>query len=216
LKAKDEAEPGEARSRFGQGRVGNALYGSKIKLPAAQVLGPLGRSVPDAPLPIDAPIDHRTFREIVYSEEDEIGYLWFDFYKGAMSSLQCYRLRDAILHARARPTRVIVLLGGVDFWSNGINLNAIEAGADPGAESWRNINAINDLIFEILNTTSHLVVAGSAEARAASGRRKRQATCKLSHRGTAANVGQLLRTRPRVPRGSPTLCLQRKRAAKTK
>ena len=61
---------------------------------------------------------------------------------------------------RARMTRVIVLLGGADFWSNGINLNAIEASADPGAESWRNINAINDLIFEILNTMSHLVVAG--------------------------------------------------------
>ena len=116
--------------------------------------------MPDAPLPIDAPLDHRTFREIVYSEEDEIGYLSFDFYNGAMSTLQCYRLRDAYLHARARPTRVIVLLGGADFWSNGINLNAIEASADPGAESWRNINAINDLIFEILNTMSHLVVAG--------------------------------------------------------
>ena len=160
LKAKDEAEPGDARSRFGKGRVGNALYGSKIKLPATQVLGPLLRSVPDAPLPIDAPLDHRTFRQIVYSEEDEIGYLSFDFYNGAMSTLQCYRLRDAFLHARARPTRVIVLLGGADFWSNGINLNTIEASADPGAESWRNINAINDLIFEILNTMSHLVVAG--------------------------------------------------------
>ena len=160
LKAKDEAEPGDARSRLGQGRVSNSLYGSKIKLPATQVLGPLLRSVPDAPLPIDAPLDHRTFREIVYSEEDEIGYLSFDFYNGAMSTLQCYRLRDAFLHARARPTRVIVLLGGADFWSNGINLNAIEASADPGAESWRNINAINDLIFEILNTMSHLVVAG--------------------------------------------------------
>jgi putative two-component system protein, hydrogenase maturation factor HypX/HoxX len=160
LKAKDEAEPGDARSRFGQRSVGNALYGSKIKLPATQVLEPLLRTVPDAPLPIDAPLDHRTFREIVYSEEDEIGYLSFDFYNGAMSTLQCYRLRDAFLHARARPTKVIVLLGGADFWSNGINLNAIEASADPRAESWRNINAINDLIFEILNTMSHLVVAG--------------------------------------------------------
>ena len=27
-------------------------------------------------------------------------------------------------------------------------------------ESWRNINAIDDLIFEILNTMSHLVIAG--------------------------------------------------------
>ena len=123
-------------------------------------MGPLLRGVPEAPLPIDAPADHRTFREIVYKEEDEVGYLSFDFYNGAMSTSQCYRLRDAFLHARSRPTRVIVLLGGADFWSNGIHLNAIEASADPAAESWQNINAIDDLIFEILNTMSHHVIAG--------------------------------------------------------
>ena len=123
-------------------------------------MGPLLRGVPKAPLPIDAPADYRTFREIVYTEEDEVGYLSFDFYNGAMSTSQCYRLRDAFLHARSRPTRVIVLLGGADFWSNGIDLNAIEACADPAAELWRNINAIDDLIFEILNTMSHFVIAG--------------------------------------------------------
>jgi putative two-component system protein, hydrogenase maturation factor HypX/HoxX len=77
-----------------------------------------------------------------------------------MSTSQCYRLRDAFLHPRARPTRVIALLGGTDFWSNGIHLNAIEASTDPAMESWRNINAIDDLIFEILNTMSHFVIAG--------------------------------------------------------
>ena len=35
------------------------------------------------------PADHRTFREIVYTEEDEVGYLSFDFYNGAMSTSQC-------------------------------------------------------------------------------------------------------------------------------
>src|SRR4029077_6420562 len=107
LKAKDEAEPRGTGRRLAQGGPGNGLYGSKIKLPATQVLGPLLRNVPEAPLPIEAPVDHRTFREIVYSEEDEVGYLSFDFYNGAMSTQQCYRLRDAFLHARARPTRVI-------------------------------------------------------------------------------------------------------------
>ena len=131
-----------------------------IKLPATRALGPLLRGVPELPLPIDAPVDHRTFREIVYTEETHIGYLSFDFYNGAMSTAQCYRLRDAFLYARSRPTRVIVLLGGCDFWSNGIDLNAIEASADPAEESWRNINAIDDLIVEILGTTCHLVIAG--------------------------------------------------------
>ena len=138
-----------------------------IELPATQVLGPLLRSVPEAPLPIEAPADHRTFREIVYTEEGQVGYLSFDFYNGAMGTSQCYRLRDAFLHARSRPIRVIVLLGGSDFWSNGIHLNAIEASVDPAEEFWRNINAINDLIAEILDTMSHLVIAGFARRRPA-------------------------------------------------
>jgi putative two-component system hydrogenase maturation factor HypX/HoxX len=166
LKAKDEAEAQEVPCRLAQAGIGCELCDAEfclvagIKLPATQVFGPLLRGVPEAPLAIDAPADHRTFREIVYTEEDEIGYLSFDFYNGAMSTSQCTRLRDAFLHARSRPTRVIVLLGGADFWSNGIHLNTIEASADPAVESWRNINAIDDLIFEILNTMSHLVIAG--------------------------------------------------------
>jgi putative two-component system hydrogenase maturation factor HypX/HoxX len=166
LKAKGEADAEEANCRLAQAGIGCELCDAEvctiagIKLPATQVLGPSLRGVREAPLPIDAPTDHRTFREIVYSEEGQVGYLSFDFYNGAMSTSQCYRLRDAFLHARSRPTRVIVLLGGPDFWSNGIHLNAIEASADPAEESWRNINAIDDLIFEILNTMSHLVIAG--------------------------------------------------------
>ena len=108
-----------------------------IKLPAAQALGPLLRGMPGIRLPIDAPADHRTFREIVYTEDDEVGYLSFDFYNGAMSTSQCYRLRGAFLHARSRPTNVIVLQGGADFWWNSINFNVIEASVDPATESWR-------------------------------------------------------------------------------
>jgi putative two-component system hydrogenase maturation factor HypX/HoxX len=131
-----------------------------IKLPAAMVLGRLLDGVPEVPLPAGERCDHRTFREIVYREEDGAGYLSFDFYNGAMSTDQCWRLRDAFLYARSRPTKVIVLLGGAGFWSNGIHLNVIEASPDPAVESWRNINAINDLIFEIINTMSHVVIAG--------------------------------------------------------
>ncbi len=133
---------------------------SGIKLPATQVLGPLLRDAPEKPLPIDAPDDHRTFREIVYREDDKVGYLSFDFYNGAMSTAQCKRLRDAFLYARSRPTRVIVLLGGRDFWSNGIHLNVIEASANPADESWRNINAMDDLVHEVINTMSQFVIAG--------------------------------------------------------
>ncbi len=158
LKIKDGVETARNNDHHHHGGDPTPIAG--IKLPAAQVLGSLLLGVPEAPMPIDAPEDHRTFREIAYQEEDEVGYLSFDFYNGAMSTPQCAKLREAFLHACSRPTRVIVLLGGRDFWSNGIDLNAIEASADPAAESWHNINAIDDLVVEILGTTSHLVVAG--------------------------------------------------------
>ena len=71
------------------------------------------------------------------------------------------------MYARSRPTRVIVLFGGRDFWSNGIHLNLIEAAADPAEESWRNINAMDDLVLAILTATAHVTIAalyGSAGA----------------------------------------------------
>jgi putative two-component system hydrogenase maturation factor HypX/HoxX len=131
---------------------------AEIKLPAMQVLGEFFRT-PQSMLGIGASVDYRTFREIRYLEQDEVGYLYFDFYNGAMSTEQCYRLRDAFLFARTRPTKVIVLFGGQDFWSNGIHLNVIEAASEPAVESWRNINAIDDLIYEVLNSMSHLVIS---------------------------------------------------------
>src|SRR5207248_7618485 len=60
---------------------------------------------------------------------------------------------------RRRPTKVIVLMGGTDFWSNGIHLNMIEAADDPAHESWRNIQAMNDLVRELITTESHLVIS---------------------------------------------------------
>jgi putative two-component system protein, hydrogenase maturation factor HypX/HoxX len=97
--------------------------------------------------------------EIRYEEEGEVGFLHFDFYNGAMSSEQCMRLRDAYVAARKRPTRVLVLLGGEDFWANGIHLNQIEAADSPADESMRNIEAMDDLALAILESTDKLTVA---------------------------------------------------------
>ena len=52
--------------------------------------------------------------------------------------------------------------GGSDFFSNGIHLNVIEAADDPAEESWRNLHAINDVVREIVETRSHLVVSALA------------------------------------------------------
>jgi putative two-component system protein, hydrogenase maturation factor HypX/HoxX len=128
------------------------------QLPATEVLGALRLvDVPERPAP---PQGRATgHREIHYREDGAIGYLHFDFYNGAMSTQQCDRLRAAFVHAKQRPTRTIVLMGGQDIWSNGIHLNTIEAAVDPALESWRNILAMNALVREILLTPSHRVIA---------------------------------------------------------
>jgi putative two-component system hydrogenase maturation factor HypX/HoxX len=129
-------------------RAGDA---TNFKLPAATVLGSVMTDVPEAPLAADATANYPTWRPIRYDEEEAVGYLHFPFCNGAMGTAQCAALRDAVHRARARPTRVLVLLGGPDFWSNGIHLNVIEASLHPAEESWRNINAMNDLLREIID-----------------------------------------------------------------
>ncbi len=141
-------------------KAANAHTHAGIKLPATMLLGAAASDLPNIPVSIATGLDYASFRDITYREEGPVGFLSFDFYNGAMSTEQCNRLRNAYLYARRRPTKVSVVLGGEDFWSNGIHLNIIEAAASPAAESWNNIVAINDLICEILNTMSHLVIAG--------------------------------------------------------
>jgi putative two-component system protein, hydrogenase maturation factor HypX/HoxX len=140
-----------------------------FKLPATQVLGERLAAVPEAPVAIDQPYDGLTYREMWYEERQAVGYLHFAFYNGAMSTEQCQRLREAFLRVRQRPTKVIVLMGSPDFWSNGIHLNVIEAAEDPAHESWRNIHAMNDLVREIITTDSHLVIAAMQGNAAAGG-----------------------------------------------
>jgi putative two-component system protein, hydrogenase maturation factor HypX/HoxX len=127
-----------------------------FKLPAAQLLQ------------VDAP-ETGDWDEIAYEERDGVGYLHFDFYNGAMSTEQCRRLLEAYREAARRPTRVIVLMGGRDFFSNGIHLNVIEAAGDPGTESWLNLQAIDDVVREIVETDSHLVISALAGDAAAGG-----------------------------------------------
>ena len=98
-----------------------------------------------------------------------VGYLEFSFPGGAMSTGQCRSLLAAYRHAQARPVKVIVLGAPRDFFGNGIHLNVIQAAADPAAESWRNINAIDDLVHAILTNTGQLTVAALAGNAAAGG-----------------------------------------------
>ena len=99
------------------------------------------------------------YQQIWYEEDKNVGYLHFPFYNGAMSTGQCQDLLAAYQQATKQNTKVIVLMGGADFWSNGIHLNMIEAAKSPADESWANINAMNDLSEAIIRTTSHLVIS---------------------------------------------------------
>lgn len=130
-----------------------------IKLPAAQVLADRLMGVPELPLAADARPSGSTWQPIRYRERGHNGYLHFDFLNGAMGTEALERLLAAYRHARARPTRTLVLCGGEDFWSNGIDLNAIEASRDPAEASWGNILAMNALVREIVLTHDKRTVA---------------------------------------------------------
>lgn len=131
-----------------------------LKLPATTVLSGLLNGVPEAPE------DDAGYREIYYRRDGAVGVLSFDFYNGAMSTQQCRRLEAAVQHATAQDTRVLLLRGGPTF-SNGIHLGVIEADADPAAEAWANIVAIDDVCRQIITCTQQIVicsVAGNAGA----------------------------------------------------
>ena len=137
-----------------------------VKLPASIALVRHLTDIPEVRVEPEEAVTGPTYREIRYEEQNRIGYLHFDFYNGAMSTEQCLRLGDAYRAARRRPTLALVLMGGDDLWSNGIHLNVIETSEDPAAESWDNINAMDDLVHEILHTSQVVIsaVAGNAGA----------------------------------------------------
>ncbi|MGW8353988.1 hydrogenase maturation protein [Streptomyces wedmorensis] len=153
----------ELRARTGPGGP------RACKLPATLALAGRLPELPELPAPVDPAPGRRTWSDIRYREQGPVGVLSFAFPGGAMSTDQCRRLLDAYETARGRPTSVLVLGGQRDFFSNGIHLNVIEAAADPAAESWANINAMNDLVEAVLTTTDRLVVSAIGGNAAAGG-----------------------------------------------
>ena len=130
-----------------------------FKLPAAMVMGNALSDVPESPIDPLYMGNDKTFKELWYEERNQVGYLHFDFHNGAMCTDQCRRLLESYRMAARRPTKVLVLMGGTDFWSNGIHLNIIEAADNPANESWRNINAIDDIVLEIITTETKLTIS---------------------------------------------------------
>ncbi|MFF9642970.1 enoyl-CoA hydratase-related protein [Kitasatospora aureofaciens] len=141
-----------------------------FKLPAVTALGALLPPLPEALAPLMPDEGERPgWSDIGYHEDGPVGLLRFTFPGGAMSTEHCRRLLAAYRFALGRPTSVLVLGGGRDFFSNGIHLNVIEAAPDPAAESWANITAMDDLVAEVLATTDRLVVSAIGGNAAAGG-----------------------------------------------
>jgi putative two-component system hydrogenase maturation factor HypX/HoxX len=149
-------------TRDGAVWVGHARRADGIKLPATLAFATEAAAVPEVPLDGWWAPDHATWQDIRYEEANGVGFLHFEFYNGAMGTRHCQRLQAAFEWAQTRPTRVIVLAGGADFWSNGIHLNLIENAASAADESWANINAIDDLAEAILRCAPQLTVAALA------------------------------------------------------
>lgn len=133
--------------------IGHArlLAPNSLKLPAAKTFAAEAAGLPEMP--------GRGYGPIQYSEFGDVGKLQFSFYNGAMSTADCEALLAAYRAALARPTRVLLITGGRDYWSNGIHLAEIEAAASAADESWRNINAIDNLARTIIETTDRLVIS---------------------------------------------------------
>lgn len=125
------------------------------KLPASWVLDVAGARY----LPVPARL-----AESVYEREGDVGYLTIRSYNGAMHTAQCRRLTTAVEKALTEDTRVLVVRGTEHAFSNGIHLGAIEAAADPAAEAWANIRAIDDLCEAVARADQLTVVAFTANA----------------------------------------------------
>jgi len=137
-----------------------------LKLAATRVFAAQAATLPELNVPLmreDGEWDELRYREFGPADA-RVGWLDFDFHNGAMSERQCQRLTDALRWVRTRPTQVLVLAGGQEFFSNGIHLHDIEAAqrvaGDSAADaSMRNITAMDDAALEVLTLTDRITVA---------------------------------------------------------
>ncbi len=138
-----------------------------FKLPATYVLKERLKGVKENRLPLIFERNYKTFYEISAQIEGDVAYLYFNFHNGAFSSDKCMKLKYAFEYLKTK-TRIIVLMGGQDFFSNGIHLNILEDSKKNGEDGWSNINAMNDLVASVLYAEEVVTVA-SLEKNAGAG-----------------------------------------------
>jgi len=139
----------------------------KFKLPASHVLEEKLQNIKEDPLPLCFDRSYDTFYEISVDIRDDVGYLHFNFHNGAMSTQQCEKLTRAV-ETLKKQCKVLVLIGGEDFFSNGIDLNLLEDSDKQSEATWENINAINNLVSSVLYA-EEIVTIASFQANGAAG-----------------------------------------------
>jgi len=131
---------------------------NRFKLPATYVLKDKIKGIKEERLPLLFDKSYSTFYETSVEYRDNVAYLCFNFHNGAMSTAQCIRLKYAVEYLKTQ-CEVLVLVGGMDFFSNGIHLNILEDSQKQGEDGWANINAMNDLIKSIIFADEIVTVA---------------------------------------------------------
>ncbi|CAH1799336.1 unnamed protein product [Owenia fusiformis] len=128
----------------------NKIPGVKdIKLPATMVY--------TRPL---AEMNTLDYEDIWVERRDNVAYVHFDFYNGAMNVSQSQRLQTTLKNIKLQDDiHIVVLMGGKRFFSTGIHLNVIEQVDEPHIESYANIEAIDGVIKEYVQMEDKLVIA---------------------------------------------------------
>jgi len=139
-----------------------------FKLPSTYVFKDKIKGVKEVRIPLISEVADMTFHEISSKVIGEVGYLYFNFHNGAMHSEQCIRLKYAFEYLR-ESCKVVVLMGGADFFSNGIHLNILEDSKKQGEDGWSNINAMNDVVKSILMSDDVITVASLGKNAGAGG-----------------------------------------------
>ena len=140
----------------------------RFKLPATYVLKDKIKGVKEDRLPLLFDKSYNTFYETSVEFRDNVAYLCFNFHNGAMSTAQCIRLKYAVEYLKEQ-CEVLVLVGGMDFFSNGIHLNILEDSQKQGEDGWANINAMNDLIKSIIFADEIVTIASFTKNAGAGG-----------------------------------------------
>jgi len=141
---------------------------NRFKLPATYVLKDRIKGIKEDRLPLLFDKSYATFYETSVEYRDNVAYLCFNFHNGAMSTAQCIRLKYVVEYLKTQ-CEVLVLVGGMDFFSNGIHLNILEDSQKQGEDGWANINAMNDLIKSIIFADEIVTIASFARNAGAGG-----------------------------------------------